>query len=60
MDHALRYNAMVTNTCNIILVKRRSLLSNPPDLFQINPDLIRSTWIEEGSNLYDKRFDWGE
>ncbi len=62
MDHALRYNAMGHEyLSNIILAKRRNRsCSNPPGSpsSKINPDLIRSTWVEERDpSLYDKHFD---
>jgi hypothetical protein len=61
MDHALNYHAMGYEYLhNIILVKRRNRsCSTPPGSpsSKINPDLIRSTWVEERDpSLYDKRF----
>jgi len=62
MDHALQYNAMGHEyLSNIIMAKRRNRsCSNPPGSpsSKINPDLIRSTWVEERDpSLYDKRFE---
>jgi hypothetical protein len=62
MDHALHYHAMGHEyLSNIILAKRRNRsCSNPPGSpsSKINPDLIRSTWVEERDpSLYDKRFE---
>jgi transposase len=61
MDHALRYNALGHEYLqNIILVNRRNRsCSNPPGSpsSKINPDLIRSTWVEERDpGLYDQHF----
>jgi hypothetical protein len=61
MDHALRYNAMGHEYLqNIILVNRRNRsCSTPPGSpsSKINPDLIRSTWVEERDpGLYDQHF----
>jgi len=61
MDHALQYNAMGHEYLhNIILVKRRNRsCSTPPGspYSKINPDLIRSTWVEERDpGLYDEHF----
>jgi hypothetical protein len=61
MDHALHYHAM-GHEClqNIILVNRRNRsCSTPPGSpsSKINPDLIRSTWVEERDpGLYDQHF----
>jgi transposase len=62
MDHALQYNAMGHEyLSNIIMAKRRNRsCSNPPGSpsSKINPDLIRSTWVEERDpSLYDKHFE---
>ena len=62
MDHALRYHAMGHEYLhNIIMAKRRNRsCSSPPGspCSKINPDLIRSTWVEERDpSLYDKRFE---
>jgi hypothetical protein len=62
MDHALHYHAMGHEYLhNIILAKRRNRsCSNPPGSpsSKINPDLIRSTWVEERDpGLYDKHFE---
>ncbi len=61
MDHALRYNALGHEYLqNIILVNRRNRsCSTPPGSpsSKINPDLIRSTWVEERDpGLYDQHF----
>jgi hypothetical protein len=61
MDHALRYNAMGHEYLqNIILVNRRNRsCSTPPGSpsSKVNPDLIRSTWVEERDpGLYDQHF----
>lgn len=61
MDHALNYNAMGHEYLqNIILVNRRNRsCSIPPGSpsSKINPDLIRSTWVEERDpSLYDQYF----
>jgi transposase len=61
MDHALHYNAMGHEYLqNIILVNRRNRsCSTPPGSpsSKVNPDLIRSTWVEERDpGLYDQHF----
>jgi len=61
MDHALHYKAMGYEYLqNIILVNRRNRsCSTPPGspFSKINPDLIRSTWVEERDpGLYDQHF----
>ncbi|MBE0461698.1 MAG: IS21 family transposase [Candidatus Aminicenantes bacterium] len=61
MDHALHYKAMGYEYLqNIILVNRRNRsCSTPPGSpsSKINPDLIRSTWVEERDpGLYDQHF----
>lgn len=61
MDHALRYKALGHEYLqNIILVNRRNRsCSTPPGTpsSKINPDLIRSTWVEERDpGLYDQHF----
>jgi len=61
MDHALNYKAMGHEYLqNIILVNRRNRsCSTPPGSpsSKINPDLIRSTWVEERDpSLYDQYF----
>jgi len=61
MEHALAYNAMGHDYLqNIILIKRRNRsCSNPPGSpsSKINPDIVRSTWVQETDpGLYDTLF----
>ena len=61
MTHALHYNALGHEYLrNIIQANRRKRETTQPlgsPSSQINPDLIRSTWVEERDpSLYDSHF----
>jgi len=61
MEHALPYNALGHEYLrNIILANRRKRATTQPlgsPSSKINPDLIRSTWVEERDpKLYDTHF----
>jgi transposase len=61
MDHALHYNALGHEYLhNIIQANRRKRAATQPlgsPSSKINPDLIRSTWVEERDpSLYDSHF----
>jgi hypothetical protein len=61
MDHALHYNALGHEYLrNIIQANRRKRVAPQPlgsPSSKINPDLIRSTWVEERDpSLYDSHF----
>jgi len=62
MEHALNHHALGHDYLrNIIQANRRKRASSPPlgsPSSKINPDLVRSTWVEERDpSLYDAHFD---